>query len=127
MNITEKTQTQTDLDNLEKRVQKATQALTYCASQLNNAYDSVWNLPDDRLQALLQSMVDSGKFQEVFGVHAKAAAYINELLLDAGSSEIAKENAGREYTIENGVVTVAPLPEPEVIELEPEPEVNSEV
>lgn len=119
MNITDKTQTQTDLDNLEKRVQKATQALTYCASQLNNAYNSVWTLPDDRLQALLQEMVNTGKFESVFTVHQKAATYINELLSDAGESKItAKTEAGREYEIDQktGTITIIPLP---VVELDP--------
>ena len=112
MNIQTKTQTQTDLDSLEQRVAKTVKALEFTASQLNLAYDAVWNLPDDRLQALLQELINTGKFEEIFTVHATAAVAINQLLVSAGSQSIAKETAGREYEIsEQGVVTIIPLPE----------------
>lgn len=117
MNILEKTQLQSDIENLEKRISKTLSSLEFTASQLNLAYKSVWDLPDARLQELLQTLVDSGKFEEIFGIHAKSAAYINELVDAAGGKLKALEGAGREYTIEDGVVTVIPLPEPEIPEI----------
>lgn len=115
MNIIEKTQLQSDIENLEKRISKTLSALEFTVSQLNLAYDSVWKLPDERLQALLQTLVDSGKFEEIFSVHAKSASYINELIEVAGGKARAYTGAGREYTIEDGIVTVTPLLKPEPV------------
>lgn len=128
MNITNKPQVTKDLDNLERRVQKATQALAFAASQLNLAYDSVWNLPDDRLQALLQYLVDQSKFEGIFSLHEKSASYINELLTDTGDVRVtAKVGAGREFEIDgNGSVSVIPLPQPEPIEEEQPEEIEAE-
>lgn len=115
MNITQKTQTQIDLDTLENRIQRATNSLSFAASQLNTAYDAVWKLPEDRQLALLQSILDSGNFATVFGVHAKAAAYINELLVDAGSTPTAKVGTPREIEIVDGTISfIQPVVEEDI-------------
>lgn len=115
MKLIEKTQLQSDIENLEKRISKTLSALEFTASQLNLAYKSVWDLPDARLQELLQTLINSGKFEEIFSIHAKSAAYINELVDAAGGKLKALEGAGREYTIIDGVVAIPPLPVPEPI------------
>jgi hypothetical protein len=118
MNITNKTQNEKNLDALEKRVNKATLALAQTANALNDAYNCVWSLPDEQLRELLQSLLDNNKLQGVFDIHAQSAASINALLdaIDYNSVR-AKEGAGREYTIVDGVVEIVPLPEPGSIEV----------
>ena len=118
MNITNKTQTQKNLDNLEKRVNKATLALAQTANALNDAYICVWSLPDEQLRELLQYLVDNNRLEEIFTIHAQSAASVNALLEAIGYSNVrAKEGAGREYAILDGVVEIIPLPEPELIEV----------
>ena len=114
MNITDKTQLQINLDNLEKRVSKATQALQNAANTLNVAYDAVWSLPEDQLLECLQELVNTNKFEQIFGVHETAATSINSILDTVGAAGVrAKVGAARAYTITDGVVALESLPEPE--------------
>jgi hypothetical protein len=127
MNITDKTTLQRNLDSLERRVTKATQALQNTANNLNAAYDSVWSLPEDQLLECLQALVTNGKFEQIFTVHANAAASVNTLLDAVGASGTrAKVGAARPYTITDGVVTLDPLPEPEPIDPLPIPDIVEE-
>lgn len=112
MQLINKTQAQLDIQSLENKVAKAVLSLKSAAMQLNYAYNSVWSLPDDRLQALLQALVDANKFDEIFTLHAQSAASINALLVAAGEKAVAKEGAGREYTITGGMVTIIPIIDP---------------
>lgn len=119
MNITNKTQNEKNLDALEKRVNKATLALIQTANALNDAYSCVWTLSDEQLRELLQSLLDNDKLQDVFNIHAQSAASINALLDAIDYTGVrAKEGAGREYTIVDGVVEIIPLPEPEPVLIE---------
>jgi hypothetical protein len=119
MNITNKTQTQKNLDNLEKRVNKATLALAQTANALNDAYTCVWSLPDEQLRELLQYLVDNNRLEEIFTIHAQSAASVNTLLEAIDYTGVrAKEGAGREYAIVDGVVEIIPLPEPELVVIE---------
>lgn len=122
MNISDHSKLDANIDTLQHRTDKSVAALEFAASQLNLAFDFVWSLPDDELRELLQSMVMTGKFAKVFGLHAKTAAGINEALVGAGRQPIAKTVVPREYEISpEGVVTLKPLPEPEPID-EPLPD-----
>lgn len=120
MQLINKTQTEKNIDNLEKRIDKATLALAQTVNALNSAYECVWTLPDEQLRELLQCLFDNNKLQDIFNIHAQSAANINALL-DAinYSGARAKEGAGREYTIIDGIIGVIPL-------LQPEPVVNIE-
>jgi len=110
MNITDKTQLQINLDNLEKRVSKATQALQNAANTLNVAYDAVWSLPETQLLECLQELVSTNKFEQIFGIHENAATSINSLLDAVQAPGIrAKVGAARPYTITGGVVTLEPI------------------
>jgi len=114
MNITDKTQLQINLDNLEKRVSKATLALQNTANTLNVAYDAVWGLPEDQLLECLQELVNTNKFEQIFGIHENAATSINSLLDAVQAPGVrAKVGAARVYTIADGVVALEPLSEPE--------------
>lgn len=113
MQLINKTQTELDIRSLENRILQTLLSLKVAATQLNYAYDSVWNLSDDRLQKLLQALVDANKFEEIFALHAQSAEYINTLLVAAGDKAIAKEGAGREYAITDGIVAIVPIPDPE--------------
>lgn len=111
MKLLTKTQEQEDLDNLVKRIDKVRLALSASVHALNLTYDSVWCLPDNRLQPLLQLLLDINKLEEVLSAHVKAASYINELLDLAEDNGIrAKIEQGREYIIENGTISLVPLP-----------------
>lgn len=116
MQLINKSQTQRNLDALEKRIEKATLALAQTANALNAAYDCVWSLPEDQLKDLLQYLLDNNRLEEVFSIHAQSAASINALLSAIGySGAKAKDGAGRQYEIIDGIVSIIPLPELEEI------------
>jgi len=114
--ITNKSQLQIDIDSIDKSAESATLAFKAAAFTLNNSYDSLWNLPEDRLLAVLQTMYNDDTLTSVFAQHNTAAAYVNTIV----GYEAAKIVAPREIVITDGVLSfpVEPESEPEII-LEP--------
>ena len=114
--ITNKSQLQIDIDSIDKSAESAMLAFKSAAFTLNNSYDSLWNLPEDRLLAVLQTMHDDDTLTSVFAQHNTAAAYVNTIV----GYEAAKIVAPREIIITDGVLSflIMPEPEPQII-LEP--------
>ena len=77
---------------------KATQALQNAANTLNVAYDAVWGLPENQLLECLQELVNTNKFEEIFGVHEAAATSINSLL-DAVQAPGVRAKVGRSKSV----------------------------
>lgn len=127
--IREKTQIETDKENLELSITSVVLALAATAQALNNAWDVVWKLPDNRLIALMQDLLITGKLQNVLTVHYTAAVGINNLLDSVEYDGLrCFDFAGRQFEIIDGVVTLIYPPEPEIVEdvvtpPEPEPEI----
>jgi hypothetical protein len=82
--------------------------------ELNRAHSQTWNLPDDRLLAILQELYNRGKLEEVFTNHYIAATSLNAILTSAGyGGSLAIATAAREFEVTDGVIS---LVEEEVVE-----------
>ena len=114
MNIVNKTQIEQDLEQIQKLADRAQQYITVSANSINKSFNAFWSLPDDRLQTLLQDLVDRDMLTGIFASHELAATSINAILADIGyEGSLCKTVPTREFSIEDGKVVVVPLPEPE--------------
>lgn len=78
---------------------------------LNNAHAAVWNLPDDRLAAVLNRL-GADQVAALIALHSQTAAALNASLDAAGDTGArAIVSPSREYTIAaDGTISVTPLP-----------------
>jgi hypothetical protein len=123
MNLT--TTTQKQIHAVEQHGDTCLASLISFAECLNRAHRDFWAKPDDELQAFLQALLEAGQLQELFDDHEAYAASTNAMLARYGSTPICATGALRQFTIENSVVVLTPLPLPEpepIIEPAPEPE-----
>jgi hypothetical protein len=109
--ITTKSQLQQDIDTIDKAAESAVLAFSASAFTLNNSYDALWNLPKDRLLAVLQRMYDDNTLASTFERHNYAAAAVNQTL----GYNAAKVAAPLEIIITDGVLSF-----PEVVVVEEE-------
>jgi hypothetical protein len=118
MKLTNQTTLQTNLLKIENTAKDFLRTVVAATQSLNNSYYSLWKLPDDQLTEVLQHLLNEGKLEDVFTKHYIAATSLNNIL-DGGEyvGVRAIAIAGREFEIsEEGVLTVVPLPIPEVVE-----------
>lgn len=100
-------------------INQAAAGTTYYGQQLvtalNNAHAAVWNLPDDRLAAVLNRL-GPDQVAALIALHSQTAAALNASLDAAGDTgNRALISPGREYTIAaDGTITITPRPEPPV-------------
>jgi hypothetical protein len=109
-----KTQLETDLANVQRAVDAASYSVASLASALDRAHAAVWQLPDDRLTALLNHL-GATQVNAIFSAHQSIATAVNAAL-EASNSQAkrAKAIAGREFTVnEDGVFNIIPLPKPQ--------------
>jgi hypothetical protein len=122
--ITNKTQVQKDISKIDQFADSTILAAAAFAHSLNNSYNSLWSLPDDRLLTILQAMYDEGTLMKVFSDHNYAATSVNNILKNGGYENVtAYDKAPRELVITDGVLSFKP--DPIVVE-EPEPIVVEE-
>ena len=119
MDIVNKTQLQQDLEQIQLDAVRSEEAIETAISKLNDTHRNFWNLPDDRLQAVLQHMVDGGILDAMFTAHLNTATALNALASDLDLNKRAIVGASREFTVVDGSVTLTPLPEGDPI---PDPE-----
>ena len=99
-------------------INQAAAGTTYYGRQLvtalNNAHAAVWNLPDDRLAAVLNRL-GPDQVAALIALHSQTAAALNASLDAAGDTgSRAIVVPGREYTVAaDGTITVTPRPESE--------------
>jgi len=109
--ITNKSQLQQDIDTIDKAAESAVLAFSASAFTLNHSYDTLWNLPEERLLAVLQRMYDDNTLTSTFERHNYAAAAVNQAL----GYDAARVAAPLEIVITDGVLSF-----PEVVAQEPE-------
>jgi hypothetical protein len=110
MNLNVKTQLQKDIEDLQAGIDRSTELVDQTVDSLNTTHRNLWNLDDDRLQALLQHLSDEGQLEDLLNTHASAAEDLNFLAEHAGVNKIAIIGRGREFTIaDDGTVTLEPL------------------
>jgi hypothetical protein len=115
--ITNKTQLQKDIDNIDQMSQTAILAASAFAHSLNNAYTALWSLPEDRLLPILQKMYDDNTFLKIFGDHNYAANAINTILNNGNHQGIrAYDTAPKEIEITDGILSFKVILSPEIID-----------
>jgi hypothetical protein len=119
MNLT--TTTTRQIVAVEQHGDTCLASLKSFAECLNRAHRDFWAKPDDELQSFLQALLEAGQLQDLFQDHEAYAASTNAMLTRYGSAPICATGALRAFTIEDGVVVLTPIPEPQP-EPQPEPE-----
>jgi hypothetical protein len=116
--ITNKTQTQKDIDQIEKLADNTIRALKAAVSSLNNSFDYFWNLPEERLVNVLNSLIESEALQSVFNRPAETAQHFNSILQSNGVFDVrCKTVVPKVFTIgESGVTIVKPIIEEPMVE-----------
>jgi hypothetical protein len=131
MNLT--TTTTRQIVAVEQHGDTCLASLISFAECLNRAHRDFWAKPDDELQSFLQALLEAGQLQELFDDHEAYAQATNAMLTRYGSAPICVTGGLRAFTVEDGVVVLTPIPEPEpepiiepapeaIIEPTPEPE-----
>jgi hypothetical protein len=121
MNLT--TTTTRQIVAVEAHGETCLASLKSFAECLNRAHRDFWSKPDSELQPFLQALLDDGKLQELFDDHEFYAASTNAMLARYDSPAICNTGALRQFSIEDGVVVLTPIPEPvPIIEPTTDPE-----
>lgn len=120
MDIVTKTQLQQDLEKIQLDAVQSEEAIENAISKLNDTHRNFWNLPDDRLESVLQHMVDENLLDSVFMAHLNSATDLNKLATDLDLSKRAIVGPAREFTVTDGIVTLTPIPVT-ILDSEPEP------
>jgi len=123
MNLITKQQIDIDIANIEAWATTFLNAVNAAIHSLNNSYQVFWNLPDDRLTAVLQKLYDNDQLMPLFANHEYSAKALNEIKNRSnGEGVVAIAVAAREFEIVDGVVSliIKPVIEPEVIIEEPD-------
>lgn len=115
MTIIPKTQTDIDIQVIEDATNTFVNALNAAIFTLNICYKTLWDLPDDRLVAVLQRLYDINKLQDLFEDHYVSATSLNLIQEKAEyDGEHAVNIAAREFQVNDGIVTLVPLPQPDL-------------
>lgn len=110
-------QLEDDLRRIESPLTTLDSYLSLCAASLNEAMDVFWNLPDERIEAIL-NYYGPQQVEAIFAAHAEKAAMFNAILAARGLPPIARIGAAREIAVdpEPGVISLVPLPDPVIEE-----------
>lgn len=111
MKLTDKTQTQSNIEAIEKSAQTFANAINAAIYTLNASYKTLWDLPDNELEQVLNALSQNGKLQTLFEDHNFAANSLNSIAEKIGGiSSIAINSLGRELQIDNnGVISIISL------------------
>lgn len=103
-------QIEKDLAEVQRSVDAASYSVENLARALNRAHASVWQLPDDRLAALLNHL-GPAQVQSIFAAHQAIATAANAALDASNRSGVrAYASAGRETTVDdNGKISIVPI------------------
>jgi hypothetical protein len=86
--ITNKTQLEKDIGQIEKLADNTIRALKVAVSSLNNSFEYFWGLPNDRLESVINELLVKGVLEDVFEKHFKAATAFNDILESNGVMDI---------------------------------------
>lgn len=108
MKLTTKTQTEINIEEIEKSAEMFANAINTAIVTLNLSYGKLWDLPDDQLESVLNTLAQNGKLQPLFEDHNFAANSLNSI---AGKIGGIPSNAinflGRELKFDdNGTISI---------------------
>jgi hypothetical protein len=107
MKLTSKTQTELNIEEIEKSAEIFANAVNTAIVTLNLSYGKLWNLPNDQLENVLNTLAQNGKLQPLFEDHNFAANSLNSIAEKVGGiSNVAINTLGRELEINNGIISI---------------------
>lgn len=86
--ITNKTQLEKDIDQIEKFADNTIRALKAAVISLNNSFDFFWGLPNDRLESVINKLSSNGILEDIFDKHFKTATVFNNILESNGVMDV---------------------------------------
>ena len=115
MKLTTKTQTELNIEEIEKSAETFANAINSAIVTLNLSYSKLWDLPDDQLESVLNTLAQNDKLQSLFEDHNFTANALNSIAEKVGNiSEIARNTLGRQLNIDDaGNITIASQVEPQ--------------
>ena len=110
MKLTDKTQTELDIEKIEKSAENFGRSIESAIFNLNESYRMLWDLPDTELENVLNALSQNGRLQNLFEDHYFAATSLNLIAEKIGGiSSIASHSLGRELVTDNGYISVVPF------------------
>jgi hypothetical protein len=107
MKLITKTQTELNIEEIEKSAETLANAINTAIVTLNLSYNKLWDLSDDQLESVLNTLAQNGKLQPLFEDHNFAANSLNSIAEKIGGiPNTAINTLGRELQINNGVVSI---------------------
>jgi hypothetical protein len=110
MKLTAKTQTELNIEEIEKSAEAFANAINTAIVTLNLSYSKLWDLPNDQLEDVLSVLAQNNKLQSLFEDHNFAANALNSIAEKTGNtSNIAINYLGRELNIDSaGAISIVP-------------------
>ncbi len=115
------TRLQKNIAKIEANGDDCLASLISLANLLNYCHKDFWNKNDEDLLQMLQSLYDSGDLTKVFEDHEFYAGTINAMLARYGNPAICNTGVLRSFTVQEGVVVLDQIQQPEPAPVEPEP------
>lgn len=115
MKLTTKTQTELAIEEIEKSAETFANAINSAIVALNLSYNKLWDLPDDQLESVLNTLSQNDKLQPLFEDHNFVANALNSIAEKVGSvSNVALNTLGRQLNIDDaGNITIVSQIEPQ--------------
>jgi hypothetical protein len=108
MKLIDKTKTISNIEEIERSAETFANAINSAIYTLNLSYKTLWDLPDDELEQVLNTLSQNGKLQTLFEDHNFAANSLNSIANKIGNtSSTAINSLGKEIQVdENGAISI---------------------
>lgn len=108
MNLLDKTSKELNIEAIEKSAETFSNSINAAIYALNLSYETLWGLPDNELEDVLNALAQNGKLQNLFEDHNFAANSLNSISKKIGNTHFNAINyLGRDLKIDdNGVVSI---------------------
>lgn len=101
-----------NLEKIDAVVERIEKRAVLCLRDLDLSFELFWGLPDAELEEVLNHYGEE-QLGAIFAAHARNGQALVDLLADRGVGYKFKSEIPRTWTVEDGVITLDPLPEPE--------------
>jgi hypothetical protein len=110
MKLTNKTQTELNIETIEKSAETFANAINAAIYTLNESYKTLWDLPNNELEQILNILSQNGKLQTLFEDHNFAANSLNLIAEKIGGIYETAINFPKKqlHIDDSGYITVIP-------------------
>jgi hypothetical protein len=112
MKLINKTKTVTNIEDIERSITAFSNAISSAAYMLNLSYNSLWNLPDDELEDVLNELSSNDNLQNLFEDHHFAANALNSIAEKIGIPNTTRAISAPAKQLnfdDSGIITVTSL------------------